>query len=130
MEEIIIIWEKEILNHIDKEILNHIDSIKNITTSNAIDALIIDPFESPNYEEIIENIKNSSVFIPIDTVTKRFGKEIEKFNKALEPKPQKILDINSTIDETPWYDIFLKKWNKHIYKSSKPNSKKKWNKRK
>ena len=122
MEKIIIVWEKEKLNHID--------SIKNIIASNATDVLIIDPLESPNYEEIIKNTKNSSVFILIDNAPEKFKKEIERFNKVLESKPQKALDINLTIDETPWYDRFLKKWNKHTYKSSKPNSKKKWNKRK
>ena len=122
MEKIIIVWEKEKLNHID--------SIKNIIASNATDVLIIDPLESPNYEEIIKNTKNSSVFILIDTAPEKFKKEIERFNKVLETKTKKALDINLTIDETPWYDRFLKKWNKHTYKSSKPNSKKKWNKRK
>ncbi len=122
MEKIIIVWEKEALNRMD--------IIKNIIASNATEILIITP-ESPDYEEIVKKANGSSVFILNDATPEKLKKEIsEEFNKVLEPKPQKILDENVIIDEAPRYDKFIKKWNKYIHQPSKPNSKKKWNKRK
>lgn len=121
MEKIIIVWEKEILNRIDV--------IKNMIASNTVDILIVDP-KSPNYEEVIKNAESGSVIILNDTTPDTLKKELEEFNKVLKPKPQKILDENVIIDETPRYNRFLKKWNKHYYQPLKPNSKKRWNKRK
>ena len=122
MEKIIIVWEKEALNRMDV--------IKNIIASNATEILIITP-ESPDYEEIVKKANGSSVFILNDATPEKLKKEIsEEFNKVLEPKPQKILDEKVIIDEAPRYDKFLKKWNKYIHQPSKPNSKKKRNKRK
>ena len=122
MENFIIIWEKEALNRMDV--------IKNIIASNATEILIITP-ESPDYEKIVKKANNSPVFILNDATPEKLKKEIsENFNKVLKPKPQKILDENVIIDETPRYNRFLKKWNKYTHQPSKPNSKKKWNKRK
>ncbi len=121
MEKIIIVWEKEALNRMD--------IIKNIIASNATEILIITP-ESPDYEEIVKKANGSSVFILNDATPEKLKKEPEGFNKVLKPKPQKILDENVIINEVPRYNKFLKKWNKHDYQPSKPNSKKKWNKRK
>ncbi len=121
MEKIIIVWEKEILNRIDV--------IKNMVASNAVDILIVDP-KSPDYEEVMKNAEGDSVIILNDATPEKLKKEPEGFNKVLKPKPQKILDENVIINEVPRYNKFLKKWNKHDYQPSKPNSKKKWNKRK
>ena len=112
-----------------KEEINHMDYIKNLIASQAINVLIIDPKEQPDYEEIIKNAGDK--FITLNNQKpENFRKEIEKFNKVLELKPQTILDTKSLIDETPWYNKFIKKWDKYDHQSSKPNSKKKWNKRK
>lgn len=128
MEKIIIRWEKEV----EKEVLSRIrmDIIKSIIASNAIDILIIDP-KDKDYEEIIKEAHNNSDLIlnePIPEKLKEIAEEIaEEFNKTLELKNQKILDANIIIDETPWYNRFLKKWDKFAYQASKFNSKKKGN---
>ena len=121
MEKLIIVW--------GKEALSRIDIIKNIIASNATEILIVTP-ESPDYKEIMEKA-NSSVIILNDTTPKTLKKEIsEEFNKIFKLKSQKFLNENIIINETPRYNRFLKKWNKHDYQTLKPNSKKKWNKRK
>ena len=108
-----------------------------------VDVLLIDPKNTPNYEEIIkeantnlictlddieEKLRNSIEefnrtlkfeHIPhvevdtkklIDTTPDTLKKEIsEEFNKVFKLKSQKFLDENIIIDETPWYDRFLKK---------------------
>ncbi len=121
MEQIIIIWPKEKLHHMD--------FIKNLIASQAINVLIIDPKEQQNYEEIIEKANDKFVTLN-DQEPEKLRREIEKFTKALEQKPQVILDTKPIIDETPWYNRFLKKWNMFDHYTSKPHSKKKWNKRK
>ena len=99
MEQIIIIGPKEEIYHMD--------FIKNLITSQAINVLIIDPKEQPNYEEIVEA---NDKFITLNgQEPEKLRKEIEKFSKTLEQKPQLILDTKPVIDETPWYDRFLKK---------------------
>ena len=99
MEQIIIIGPKEEIYHMD--------FIKNLITSQAINVLIIDPKEQPNYEEIVEA---NDKFITLNgQEPEKLRKEIEKFSKTLEQKPQVILDTKPVIDETPWYDRFLKK---------------------
>lgn len=122
MEKIIIVWEKEALNRID--------IIKNIIASNATEILIINP-ESPDYEEIIKKANNESVFIINDTTPNTLRKEIaEEFNKVFELKSREVLDVkvNPLMEETPWYDRFLKKWKKNNRRPANLQSKKKWNK--
>ena len=122
MEKIIIVWEKEALNRID--------IIKNIIASNATEILIINP-ESPDYEEIIKKANNESVFIINDITPNTLRKEIaEEFNKVLELKSRDVLDVkvNPLMEETPWYDRFLKKWRKNNRRPANLQSKKKWNK--
>ena len=103
------------------------DFIKNLITSQAINVLIIDPKEQPNYEEIVEA---NDKFITLNgQEPEKLRKEIEKFSKTLEQKPQLILDTKPVIDETPWYDRFLKKWTKDNHRPSKSQFKKKWNRK-
>ena len=117
MEKIIIVWEKEVLSRMD--------IIKSIIALNTVSILIIDP-KDKDYEEIIKEAHNNSDLILNEPIPEKFKKEIaEEFNKTLELKNQKILDANIIIDETPWYNRFLKKWDKYDYQPSKPNSKKK-----
>lgn len=120
MEKIIIVWEKEVLSRMDV--------IQNIIASNAVDILIIAP-KDEDYEKTIKEAHNNSDLILNEPIPEKLKKEIaEKFNKTLELKNQKILDANIIIDETPWYNRFLKKWDKYDHQPSKPCSKKKWNK--
>jgi len=122
MEKIIIVWPKEVLSRMDV--------VQNIIASNAIDVLIIDP-KDKDYEEIIKEAHNNSDLILNEPIPEKLKKEIaEEFNKTLELKNQKILDTNIIIDETPWYNRFLKKWDKYDHQPSKPNPKKKWYKHK
>ena len=110
MEQIIIIGPKEEIYHMD--------FIKNLIASQAINVLIIDPKEQPNYEEIVE--KANDKFITLNCQEpEKLRKEIEKFSKTLEQKPQLILDPKPLIDETPWYDRFLKKWRKDNHRWNK-----------
>jgi len=103
------------------------DFIKNLIASQAINVLIIDLKEQPNYEEIVE--KANDKFITLNgQEPEKLRKEIEKFSKTFEQKPQLILGTKPVIDETPWYNRFLKKWDKYDHQPSKPCSKKKWNK--
>ena len=120
MEKIIIVWPKEVLSRMDV--------VQNIIASNAIDVLIIDP-KDKDYEEIIKEAHNNSDLILNEPIPKKLKKEIEEeFNKILELKPVKILESDFILDETPWYNRFLKKWDKFAYQASKINSKKKGNK--
>jgi len=122
MEKIIIVWEKEELSRMD--------IIKSIIALNTVSILIIDP-KDKDYEEIIKEAHNNSDLILNEPIPEKLKKEIaEEFNKTLELKNQKILDANIIIDKSPWYNRFLKKWDKYDHQSYKPNSKKKWNKRK
>ena len=117
MEKIIIVWEKEVLSRMD--------IIKSIIALNTVSILIIDP-KDKDYEEIIKEAHNNSDLILNEPIPEKLKKEIaEEFNKTLELKNQKILDANIIIDETPWYNRFLKKWDKYDHQPSKPNSKKK-----
>ena len=84
------------------------DFIKNLIASQAINVLIIDPKEQPDYEEILK--KADDKFITLNNQEpEKLRKEIEKFNNFFELKSQTILDTKAIIDETPWYDRFLKK---------------------
>lgn len=122
MEKIIIVWEKEVLSNMD--------FIKNIIALNVAGILVVNP-KDKDYEEIIKECNNNSDLILNEPITKKLKKEIEEeFNKILELKNQKILDANIIIDKSPWYNRFLKKWDKYDHQSYKPNPKKKWNKRK
>ena len=122
MEKIIIVWEKEVLSRMD--------IIKSIIALNTVSILIIDP-KDKNYEEIIKEAHNNSDLILNEPIPGKLKKEIaENFNKTLELKDQKILDTNIIIDENPWYNRFLKKWDKYDHQPSKPNPKKKWYKHK
>ena len=114
MEKIIIVWEKEVLSRMD--------IIKSIIALNTVSILIIDP-KDKDYEEIIKEAHNNSDLILNEPIS-------EKLKKALELKNQKILDVNTIIDETPWYNRFLKKWDKYDHQPSKPNPQKKWYKHK
>lgn len=117
MEKIIIVWEKEVLNRMD--------IIKSIIALNTVSILIIDP-KDKDYEEIIKEAHNNSDLILNEPISEKLKKEIaEEFNKTLELKDQKNLDANIIIDKTPWYNRFLKKWDKYDHQPSKPNSKKK-----
>ena len=121
MEKLIIICPKEEINHMDY--------IKNLIASQAINVLIIDPKEQPDYEEIIKNAGDK--FITLNNQKpEKFRKEIEKFNKVLELKPQTILDTKSLIDETPRYNRFIKQWKRDNHLPSKSQFKRKWNKHK
>ena len=85
------------------------DVIQDIIASNAVDILIIDP-KDKDYEEIIKEAHNNSDLILNEPIPEKLKKEIaEEFNKTLKLKNQKILDENIIIDETPWYNRFLKK---------------------
>ena len=85
------------------------DVIQNIIASNAVDILIIAP-KDEDYEKIIKEAHNNSDLILNEPIPEKLKKEIaEKFNNTLELKKQKILDANIIIDETPWYNRFLKK---------------------
>ena len=120
MEKIIIVWEKEVLSRMD--------IIKSIIALNTVSILIIDP-KDKDYEEIIKEAHNNSDLILNEPIPGKLKKEIaENFNKTLELKDQKILDTNIIIDENPWYNRFLKKWDKYDHQPSKPNSKKKGDK--
>lgn len=122
MEKIIIVWEKEVLSRMD--------IIKSIIALNTVSILIIDP-KDKDYEEIIKEAHNNSNLILNEPIPGKLKKEIaENFNKTLELKDQKILDTNIIIDENPWYNRFLKKWDKYDHQPSKPNPKKKWYKHK
>ena len=122
MEKIIIVWEKEVLSRMD--------IIKSIIALNTVSILIIDP-KDKDYEEIIKEAHNNSDLILNEPIPGKLKKEIaENFNKTLELKDQKILDTNIIIDENPWYNRFLKKWDKYDHQPSKPNPKKKWYKHK
>ena len=122
MEKIIIVWEKEELSRMD--------IIKSIIALNTVSILIIDP-KDKDYEEIIKEAHNNSDLILNEPIPGKLKKEIaENFNKTLELKNQKILDTNIIIDEKPWYNRFLKKWDKYDHQPSKPNPKKKWYKHK
>ena len=122
MEKIIIVWEKEVLSRMD--------IIKSIIALNTVSILIIDP-KDKDYEEIIKEAHNNSDLILNEPIPGKLKKGIaENFNKTLELKDQKILDTNIIIDENPWYNRFLKKWDKYDHQPSKPNSKKKWYKHK
>ena len=68
MEQIIIIGPKEEIYHMD--------FIKNLIASQAINVLIIDPKEQPNYEEIVEA---NDKFITLN------GQEPEKLRKEIDP---------------------------------------------
>ena len=120
MEKIIIVWEKEVLSNMD--------FIKNIIALNIAGILVVNP-KDKDYEEIIKECNNNSDLILNKPITKKLKKEIEEeFNKILELKPVKILESDFILDETPWYNRFLKKWDKFAYQASKINSKKKGNK--
>lgn len=120
MEKIIIVWEKEELSRMD--------IIKSIIALNTVSILIIDP-KDKDYEEIIKEAHNNSDLILNEPIPEKLKKEIaEEFNKTLELKNQKILDANIIINKSPWYNRFLKKWDKFAYQASKINSKKKWDK--
>ena len=119
MEKIIIVWEKEVLSRMD--------FIKNIIALNVAGILVVNP-KDKDYEEIIKECNNNSDLILNKPITKKLKKEIEEeFNKILELKPVKILESDFILDETPWYNRFLKKWDKFAYQASKFNSKKKGN---
>lgn len=124
MEKIIIIWEKEV----EKEALSRIrmNIIKSIIASNAIDILIIDP-KDKDYEETIKEAHNNSDLILNEPIPEKLKEIAEEFNKTLELKPVEILESDFILDETPWYNRFLKKWDKFAYQASKFNSKKKGN---
>ena len=109
--------------------INHMDYIKNLIASQAINVLIIDPKEQPDYEEILKKVGDKFITLN-DQEPENFKKEIEKFNKVLELKPQTILNTKPLIDETPWYDKFLKKWKRNNQRPSKSQFKKKWNNKK
>jgi len=120
MEKIIIVWEKEVLRRMN--------FIKNIIALNVAGILVVNP-KDKDYEEIIKKAHNNSDLILNEPIPKRLKKEIEEeFNKILELKPVEILESDFIIDETPWYNRFLKKWDKFAYQASKFNSKKKWDK--
>ena len=120
MEKIIIRWEKEV----EKEALSRMDIIKSRIALNTVSILIIDP-KDKDYEEIIKEAHNNSDLILNEPIPEKLKEFAEEFNKTLELKNQKILDANIIIDETPWYNRFLKKWDKYDHQPSKPNSKKK-----
>ena len=120
MEKIIIVWEKERLDRIDV--------IKNIITSNTMDILIVDP-KSPDYEEIIKKAWDCLLYTLDDSQPEWFRKERILEYKNI-PYILNWIDSNILSNNTPWYDRFLKKWKKGNHWPSKPNSKKKWNKRK
>ena len=85
------------------------DVIKNIIALNVAGILVVNP-KDKDYEEIIKKAHNNSDLILNEPIPEKLKKEIaEKFNKTLELKNQKILDANIIIDETPWYNRFLKK---------------------
>ena len=85
------------------------DIIKSIIALNTVGILIIDP-KDKDYEKIIKEAHNNSDLILNEPIPEKLKKEIaEEFNKTLELKNQKILDVNTIIDETPWYNRFLKK---------------------
>ena len=121
MEKLIIVWEKETLKRID--------FIKNIVSSNSMDILIIDPKESPNYEEIIKNAWECLLCTLDDSQPEWFRKE-----KILEYKniPHVLdwIDPSTLFNNTPWYDRFLKKWRKDNHRPSKTQFKNRWNKHK
>ncbi len=98
-----------------------------------VDVLLIDPKDTPNYEEIIKEA-NTNLICTLDdkNIEEKLRNSIEEFNRTLkfEHIPHVEVDTKKLIDTTPWYDRFLKKWDKYDHQPSKPNSKKKWNKRK
>jgi hypothetical protein len=64
-----------------------------------------------------------------DSEEKQLKKEIWEFNKVLELKSREALAVNvkPLMDETPWYNRFLKKWKKDNRRPANLQSKKKWN---
>jgi hypothetical protein len=85
------------------------DIIKSIIALNTVSILIIDP-KDKDYEEIIKEAHNNSDLILNEPIPEKLRKEIaEEFNKTLELKPVKILESDFILDETPWYNRFLKK---------------------
>ena len=113
-----------------KEEINHIHFIKDLIASQAINVLIIDPKEQPDYEETLK--KAGDKFITLNgQEPEKFRKEIEKFNKVFELKPQTILDTKPIIDDIPRYNSFTKQWKRDNHRPSNSQFKKKWwNKRK
>lgn len=99
----------------------------------AVDVLLIDSKESPDYEEIIKDA-NAKLVCTLDdsNIEEKLKKSIEEFNKVIEFKNlshvSDLMDSKSLIDTTPRYDKFLKKWKKSNHWWDKSKFKKKWNK--
>lgn len=86
--------------------------IMNMISSVIKDVLIIDPKENPDYEDIIKDAGDSLVCVLDDSEEKQLKKEIaEEFNRIFELKSREVLHVkvNPLMEETPWYDRFLKK---------------------
>ena len=133
---------KDILIINPQQIQDYKETVKD-TTHNLV--LVV---EAPNPEDLSEKLKKESLkgkISPViilsalvaslkepntNVVPTIPDEELEKLNKIFEQKHTKILYTNPTIDDTPRYDKFLKKWKKHNHRPSKSQFKKKWNKHK
>ena len=81
----------------------------------ALDILLIDPKESPDYEKIIKEADAKLVCTLDDSdIEEQLKKSIKEFNKVIEfknlPHVLDWVDSKKLMDTTPWYDKFLKKW--------------------
>ena len=140
MEEPIITLDIDDIKDIDAE------SIKQVIADSAAEILVINPKSNQDRAIILDNTtkerhKNLTKFYlatcalaqalaptPSEKELEKFRKETEEFYKALEQRIQ-ILNTKPVIDETPWYDRFLKKWTKDNHRPSKSQFKKKWNRK-
>ena len=82
-----------------------------------VDVLLIDPKDTPNYEEIIKET-NTNLICTLDdkNIEEKLRNSIEEFNRTLkfEHIPHVEVDTKKLIDTTPWYDRFYKKkWSKN-----------------
>ena len=77
-----------------------------------VDVLLIDPKDTPNYEEIIKET-NTNLICTLDdkNIEEKLRNSIEEFNRTLkfEHIPHVEVDTKKLIDTTPWYDRFYKK---------------------
>ena len=84
-----------------------------------VDVLLVDPKESPDYEEIVREA-NAKLVCTLDdsNIEDELKKSIEEFNRDLElknvPRVLDWIDTNKLFDNTPWYDRFLSKLKKII----------------
>lgn len=107
------------------------DYIKSFIRKRGLDvvcALLVDLKETPNYERILawSNAKLVSI-LDSQNMEEELARNLEEFAKKFEfrdlPRILDWVDTKELIDDTPFYDRFLKKWkrsnNNHWWDKSK-----------